>query len=409
MNTTTMLNGRSATISNLPGGNLTEASRQWAERPDDERFASVHDFASWAQRKQESSAETDPIDARKLRFEADRGEVQIVGPSGHAARLTSHAFEQECRALSAPADFLRGIDATTVASVLNQQRAKSSDGRSRVLLMNRGAGGDLLVRGATSERYARIWDTEVTDFVQRLADLGWVVPPARPARPGQRGTRPATREDLSALDKIGAGGGQKVCVGDPIAPAGLYGSMHDSFAFLIDPTTPIDDGKGGVLWRGIWIRNSEVGGISLELTAFAFDGVCGNHIVWGADEVVRLTVRHVGSASDRFATAKNALRAWAKSDTSMEKNLLAMSTAHVLGESKEDVAKIVSKAVVIPQSTVLDAIECAEQNPWDLRGSSPLSAWGLSAGMTRLSQRQAHADSRAKIDRAAGKVLRMAF
>ena len=54
-----------------------------------------------------------------------------------------------------------------------------------------------------------------------------------------------------------------------------------------------------------------------------------------------------------------------------------------------------------------DAFDLADINH-DLDGD-PLTAWGLAQGITRLSQTTPFADERAKLDRAAGKALRIAF
>jgi len=80
----------------------------------------------------------------------------------------------------------------------------------------------------TSEKYTRIWNWEIADRLNEMVEKGWRVPPARPAMPNQPGTRPATVQDV--LDVAGF---LSVNLGDPIAPAGLYASDHDMFAFLV--------------------------------------------------------------------------------------------------------------------------------------------------------------------------------
>ena len=44
-----------------------------------------------------------------------------------------------------------------------------------------------------------------------------------------------------------------------IAPAGIYASDHDMFAFLVNEEYRIDDGSDGGLARGFFVQNSEVG------------------------------------------------------------------------------------------------------------------------------------------------------
>jgi hypothetical protein len=43
-----------------------------------------------------------------------------------------------------------------------------------------------------------------------------------------------------------------------------------------------------------------VGAASFGLMTFLFRAVCGNHIVWGAEDVKALKIRHNGLAPERF-------------------------------------------------------------------------------------------------------------
>jgi len=124
----------------------------------------------------------------------------------------------------------------------------------------------LLLRALTSEQYKRIWNWEVVERLLPLQERGWRVPQARPAFPDQPGARPATEADI--LDD--AGFGLSVKVGDMIAPAGLYASAHDMFAFLINEQKRIKDGTEEGLSRGIFFENSEVGDKALRCTTFLY-------------------------------------------------------------------------------------------------------------------------------------------
>ena len=73
--------------------------------------------------------------------------------------------------------------------------------------------------------------------------------------------------------------------------AGLYASDRDVFMFLIDEDHPIEV-RNERLSRGLFIWNSEVGKSSFGLTTFLYRYVCGNHIVWGAENVKEIRIRH---------------------------------------------------------------------------------------------------------------------
>ena len=68
---------------------------------------------------------------------------------------------------------------------------------------------------------------------------------------------------------------------------------------MVNEKNPIDDGRGNRLSRGFFCWNSEVGDKSFGLMMFLYAHVCGNHIVWGADDVREVRIRHVGSANRR--------------------------------------------------------------------------------------------------------------
>ena len=62
---------------------------------------------------------------------------------------------------------------------------------------------------------------------------------------------------------------------------------------------------------------------------------------------------------------------------------------------------------ILSRSAATEAYQLAEENS-DVDGD-PRTAWGLAQGVTRLSQAQPNASARVALDRAAGKVLEVAF
>ena len=116
-----------ATTPNLSDRNLMHANRQWATRPDDERFATVqelHDFASQVR----AAATTKVAPDRSLRFRAQDEDVVLVGASGQQARLTDYAFRQACSVAGAPASYISSLPSDLAAQALDvsfQKRARN--------------------------------------------------------------------------------------------------------------------------------------------------------------------------------------------------------------------------------------------------------------------------------------------
>src|SRR5262249_38061834 len=134
--------------------------------------------------------------------------------------------------------------------------------------------------------------------------------------------------------------------GDPIAPAGIYASDHDMFAFLVNEEYRIDDGSDGGLSRGFFVQNSEVGASALRVTFFHYRHVCGNHIVWDASNVIEVAVRHVGDVAGRFhVELAGAVGKYLAASADDETERVRRARSFTLGATKDEVLDAVFKAV----------------------------------------------------------------
>lgn len=387
--------------------NLFAANDQWSKRPDDERFWTLREMFDACQ-GYASQARVAVVDYRQLRADAEGTALALVGPEGVPAQFTHWGFGQLCQRLSAPADYLRRLPAPVAAECVNAglRRIGEDDSKSNVLFHQNGS---LLCRAFLSDDYARIWNWEVLARLLELEPMGWRVPPARPARPDQAGARPATAADVLPNQGDFA---LRVKEGDMIAPAGLYASDHDMFAFLVNEERRIDDGTAGGLARGVFVSNSEVGAASLKVTRFLYRHVCGNHIVWDAKDVQELRIVHRGRNDRRFAyQLRSELRNYADETATDDQNRIRAAQRFEIAGTKEEVLDRLFGLKILPRKTIEAAYEHAEAES-ALRpncGNSPRSAWGMAQGVTSLSQGEAYAEDRVRLDRAAGKILSMAF
>lgn len=388
---------------------LFKASRQWAERPPDERFASLGDL-DHACAGYRATAATASVPWGKLYVVTEGEDVVIQGPSENPARLTHWAFGQLCARAEAPASYLRELPADLAATCLThglaQRGAADADDQAPASLMFHRDNGLLLCRAITSDRYTRIWNSDVTKRLLHLEAEGWRVPPARPARENQLGTRPATEVDVLALRGPSS---LTISVGDPIAPAGLYASDHDMFAFLVNESRTLSAGPNDTLGRGFFVWNSEVGAASFGIMTFLYRYVCGNHIVWGASNVTELRVRHIGEADARAMRELGAeLRRYADTSASEDEQRIAHARSFKLGKDKDAVLDAIFRLRVA--GLTRKATEAAIlSTSTHFEDGDPYSAWGVAQGLTRVSQDLAYADDRVTLDRAAGKILQLAF
>ncbi len=397
-------------------GNLYEASAQWASRPEDERYESLQAMLDATKRYAEGSR-TSTVYLRDLRVEATGQDLALLGQTNVPARLTHYAFGQLARTVGAPAAYLRSLPAALASTCLNEglrakARALSSTDKHSLLCHQNGS---LVARALTTDSYDRVWNYEIASRIQRdLVPNGWQVPPARPAFAGQKGTRKATRADLLPNQ---ADFGLAIKEGDDIAPAGLYASDHDMFAFLVNQVDPAWDGKK-FLHRGVFIQNSEVGDCSLKFTLFTYDNVCGNHIVWGAGEVTSIAIRHIKSDSAaRGNTLRNALHKWHVASQKLPtgsdlSGQIIKAKEYEIASTKDEVLDAVfafgkkRSLSRLNRPTLEAAYDLCERTP---RYGAPTTVWGMVNGLTEYSQTSKYADERNDLDVQAGRLMEMAF
>jgi hypothetical protein len=378
---------------------LMKASNQWSRRPADERFWNLDEMLARTDRyKNEARAATVRLpDLEVIPTGIDNGLV-LKGKAAEA-NFTHWSFSQLCSMVGAPSSYLRQIPAEIVADALNHGMKSTPDDESdKVMLLN--ANGDLKLRAITSDKYARIWNSDIVRRIMPLREMGWKVPPARPNGNDTR-SRVATAEDCMP--------GSKIQPGELIAPAGLYASDRDMFAFLINCDRPIMSGKAP-MYRGFFAENSEVGSAAFKLTTFLLNTVCGNHIVWGASEVNTISIRHLGGTAEAkaFGQLRVELTKYADSSANDMNAVIEHAQTMELGANKDEVLDFLFAKRLAPRATLEGAYLLAEQHPED-GADNPRSVWGMVQGITRLSQEKANMDERVALDRVGGKILEIAF
>lgn len=349
---------------------LMKASNQWANRPADERFASLQDMYDATKAYAQASREK-IVPFTQLRTDVDGGEVVLVGKGGNPAKLTNWSFGQLCVKAEAPASYLRRLPATLAVQNLNHG-IKRNEGTLTDANVYIHVNGHMTCRAVTTEKYARIYNHEVIDRLLPLPERGWTVPRAYRSQESDN--------------------------------AGLYASDHDMFAFLVNNENRINDGSEEGLGRGFFVRNSEVGASSLSVTYFLFRYVCGNHIVWGAQDVREIAVRHIGSARDRMDDEfLGTITQYANESVSDLEAKISKARTVKLGKDKDAVLDLLFGKRLLSRKTAEASYDAVLP---DVDGD-PRSLYGMIQGVTRVSQASAFADDRNDLDRAAGKMMQM--
>jgi hypothetical protein len=392
---------------------LFHAHQQWATRPADERFESLQSLYD-ATKLYAASARETKVPVSTIRTEAIDGNVQLVGRTNIPALLTHWAFGQLSARVGAPASYLRELPATLACQNLNHGLAKYAD-RSDIanLLFHNNAG--LLLRAFTSDEYARIWNYEVAERLLQLEAQGWT-----PARPDKRfdGGDPTICQTCNGTGTAPALPGPltspclpapcSTCKGTGKALPALYASDHDMFAFVRNDTAIVrEPGNPDGLQRGVIVQNSEVGASALKLVRFLYRAMCGNHIIWGASDVLEINVRHVGTARLRWHHYEAELQRYLNQGADQDELKISEARRVFIGETKEQVLDRLfgMRAVNLPRKT----LEAGYDATIPEQDGSPSSVWGIVQGLTRHSQTVPFADTRTAIDQAAGRILSINF
>jgi len=354
---------------------LFHANRQWATRPEDEKFKSIEELYN-ATKAYYTSAREKVIPLKSLSTVSLNEEVGIVSSANIPATFTHWAFGQVCSRIGAPANYLRSLPSDLAVKNLNHGLDSYGEDSNKDVNLLFHQNGNLVLRSFTSERYARIWNYEVAERLLNLNTFGW-----KPATPDWN---KQTENDTA-----------------------LYASDHDMFAFLMNDSYTISEpGNPDGLKRGTIVYNSEVGASSLGFLHFLYRGMCGNHIIWGASKVLELKVRHIGDARRRWQGCHEQLQAYLESGSQeQEKKIVAAQSVHI-GYDKDTVLDKLFKSNL---GLTRKALEAAYDSVVPEQDGNANTVWGMVQGLTRYSQRTPYADERTGIDKAAGKLMEANF
>lgn len=360
---------------------LMQASKEWASRPDDQRFVSLEDLKrSVANRKRESWTATPKTSDLRVLPENDL-RIQVYDPTHGENRMlkpTNWSFSQLAGYAGAPASYLRKLP-PPIAAINLQYGLEHAAQRDDALVLAQ-SNGDNYLRAMTSTSYGRIWDSEVVESVERINQDGrWVIPAASYA---------AT---------------------NPKRASTLYASDRDVFIFLVDDKHPIDVPAGGgrekKMFRGFFTWNSEVGSAVFGLTTFLYDFVCDNRIIWGATNIKELRIRHTGGAPDRFMyEGQKYLNRYAEEGTRdlVAQIVKAQETPIPVAEKSSGKGTVEEwlQARGFTKAQAVAGVEAAKVEEGEAR-----TYWDIINGITAYARSVPHTNERVELETKAGRLM----
>lgn len=361
---------------------LTAANRQWASRPADERFTSLLDMQDhFDMVRINSVAKVVPsgvLTAVPTDETAGSG-LMVRGSAGTGFAPTHWAFGQLAGLAGAPAGYLRTLPAPIAADAMNyglRTRTVEDVG----LLLTR----DGTLRAATGPRYGRIWNRDivrglVSNFGNGIDDSDWRVP-------GEFGKAVTVTKQNTTL----------------------FAGDRDMFVFLADEANRIElpnrrDGQTGTLARGFFVWNSEVGSTTFGISTFLFDYVCQNRIVWGAENVKTIKLRHSSGAPERFLQeVAPALETYANGSASSVVASIEAARAKRIGQTADDVATFLATRFGKRLGESMQTAHLLEE------GRPIETLWDATTAATAVARSIEWQDERVALERKAGDLIDLA-
>lgn len=361
---------------------LMQASRQWASRPNDERFLNLYELgAKFSHQRQMSRAPV--VSSREIEVQPHKADpkkgIQIVGKAGMPYTPTHWSFGQLATLSGAPAGYLRKLPAPIVADCMNYGLQYDRSVEEVGLLLTKEP-DNMSLRAATGPRYGRVWNSEVVNsLIEHYGD-------GRTGRfrvPGEFGQDvPITKQNTT-----------------------IYGSDRDFFVFLADEENRIEvpnrrNGKPGSLARGFFVWNSEVASSTLGVKRFFFDFVCQNRIVWGAQDVQEIKLRHTAAAPDKWIEEiQPVLADFANGGTGPMNEIIANAQKKRVDDNLDD---FLANRFSASQINSIKAVHEVEE------GRPIETLWDTVTAVTAYAKGIEHQDSRVAMETIGGKLLELA-
>jgi len=363
---------------------LMQASRNWATRPNDQRFTSLIELndavhASFTHSKAKVMASkalrAEPFKVQPA--DAIPSGLAIKGPNGGAVIPTHYAFTQLAGLIGAPAGYLRTLPTPLAADNINYGLHFSRNSQDVGVLLTRDGEVNEL-RAVTGPRYGRIWNKDICNaLVERFGD------------------------GLSGDFRVPGEFGKAVDVTKQNTT--LYASDRDMFVFLADEEHRIEvkhrrDGESGSLARGFFVWNSEVGASTFGIALFLFDYVCMNRIVWGVEDYAEIRIRHTVSAPIHLREKViPALDTYAKSSTAGVQQAIESAQKAKVDNLEKFLAARFTRSEVIG---IKAAYEADEHRPIE-------TLWDATTAVTAYARSLPYQDERVALERKGGAILQL--
>lgn len=365
-------------------------SKQWANRPADQRFTDLQSLhESVANRRNNSSEVRESLKDLAVILTPEGDDLRLAVPGlEKSAEFTHHSFGSLCSRVKAPAGYFRDqlSSAPELAAENLNHCIQNADDEPVMPYVYQNGRTEL--RAATSPSYGRIYDADVVSAVERMNERDggrWKVPGVLDWSTGRHNPH----VDVSTENTT------------------LYASDRDIFLFLVDDLNPIKvgtlpNGQDDLMFRGFYVWNSETGNASFGMSVMYMRAVCQNRILWGVEHRKELTFRHSRNAPARFLReARPLLRSFSESNTAAVVAGVEKAKDPVLPADRADKITWIAKHANVPQSRAIACLNAVEREENKVCNS----VWDVAQGLTAIARRIPHQDQRVALERSAKRLL----
>lgn len=352
-------------------GNIMTVSRQWASRPDDERFLTLDDLHASVKARTDKAMPL-PWNSRQTRVMPTEDNGLLMQLPEDNFNLTAWSFGQLCQRAKVPTAYAKTLPSELAC--INLQWGIEHQPKNEGLMLAHLSDLDSTstARAITSSTYGRIWDIDVVEAVQKFND-----------KSGGRWQVPANSQGVNTK-----------------RATTLYASDRDCFMFLVEPDRTIEV-DGDVLHRGFYVWNSEVGASTFGLAMFLYRRVCDNRIIWGASHYQELKIRHTSGGPERFLReATPTLQKYALESAKETEATLKRAKALQVGKDDDSVAGWLSQRG-FTKAMAKTIVTTAKAEEGEAR-----SLYDIVNGITAHARSYSNTDTRVDLERRAGGLLK---
>ena len=381
---------------NLKGEMYSGVSMEWMKRPADERFVSMEDLISFTKGLHDRS-EMLPIDRKALEFRSDASRGLYLAADGQEASFTNWSLDQAASAV--------GFPRTALGKIAQLDPALAAQNLNLFLRHAEGQPEDAglyidtkkhQLRSWTGARYGRIPDHAVAQKFVDMAAAGetlWKVPGEMREMGIYNPMVQVTKENTT-----------------------LFASDRDIMFFLVADLEQdaievgkLPNGDPDLMFRGVIVRNSELGRRRLTVETMLMSAVCMNRNLWNVQGFQNIEIIHREGAIDRWDDVQLWLDDLSKADKQPVVNAVKAAKVDqplLMGNSVQTAAEAQVQFLVDEcnfQQGQAEAI-VAHRSPGE---DERPSLWTLAGRVTSYAQKQELAEDRFTLEAKGTRILEM--